>query len=391
MAGYNFDTDLTVKPQQYGNNLGDIVNMARGVQAYQKQAATMPAEIAQAKAQSEKSQLDLLQNQVAMAGGAITGLENSEAYKSNDIKGLKKELSATKQWTSTFGHSPAIDTLYQQAEEHLNNNDVAGYKGLLAKIRNRLATNSEKYAAALPQFNANAQGTPYLTNRAAGTVTAPNVQGGTQNLLPTTPGVANFNDYQKDLTGRVGGAIQVDSRINEAEQLMNQFKPGAGARAYADIAQRLQAIGAPQDLVDKVAGGDLSATQSFNKFIAQAVTSGIGQLQGNPTANMMNDYLKNNPDVTSDPRALKRFFDFAHKQNQMAYDEQQFLLEKTKNKQLNPDTHVAEAQQHIREKYLSPEAKTQPKGNPTFGTYKTKDGRKVPVVSYDGGKSWEYK
>jgi len=177
MANYNFDTDLTVKPQQYGSNLGDIVNMARGVQAYQKQAATMPAEIEQAKAQSAKSQLDLLQNQVQMAGGAITGLENSEAYKANDIKGLKKELSATKQWTSTFGHSPAIDTLYQQAEEHLNMGDVQGYKSLLQRVRNSLATNSEKYAAALPGFTTNATGNIISTNRAANTLGEPGIAG----------------------------------------------------------------------------------------------------------------------------------------------------------------------------------------------------------------------
>ena len=183
MANYNFDTDLTVKPQQYGSNLGDIVNMARGVQAYQKQAATMPAEIEQAKAQSAKSQLDLLQNQVQMAGGAITGLENSEAYKANDIKGLKKELSATKQWTSTFGHSPAIDTLYQQAEEHLNMGDVQGYKSLLQRVRNSLATNSEKYAASLPGFQANAAGNIISTNRAANTLGEPGIAG----AQPTTP------------------------------------------------------------------------------------------------------------------------------------------------------------------------------------------------------------
>ena len=45
MADFGFNTDLTVKPTQTGSSIGDIVNMARGVQAYQKQAATMPYEI----------------------------------------------------------------------------------------------------------------------------------------------------------------------------------------------------------------------------------------------------------------------------------------------------------------------------------------------------------
>ena len=178
MASFNFDTDLTVKPQQYGTGLADIVNMAKGVQAYQKQAATMPAEIEQAKAESAKSQLDLLKNQISMAGGAITGLENSDSYKNDDIKGLKKELSATKQWTSTFGHSPAIDSLYQQAESHLNDGDIAGYKSFLARIRNSLASNSEKYSAALPQVKEINQ-LPFIFKQAQGTVT-PLTEQGTQ-------------------------------------------------------------------------------------------------------------------------------------------------------------------------------------------------------------------
>jgi len=386
MANYDVSTVASQINPPATTSIGDMLNVARGAQAYQQAQQVNPLLLQQQQAVTQAAQLKLASDQNQIAGGALTGLENSPAFKSGDAKGIKKELEATEKWLKTV--NPDLlkpGGVVDQAHQYIDKEDIEGYKNHLANVRRGLASPAEQYQAGLAQFNTNAQGTPFLTNRAAGTVTAPNVQGG-QNLTPTTAGVANFSDYQKDLTQRVGGAIQVDARINEAEQLMNQFKPGAGARAYADLAQRLQAIGAPQDLVDKVAGGDLSATQSFNKFIAQAVTSGIGQLQGNPTANMMNDYLKNNPDVTSDPRALKRFFEFAHKQNQMAYDEQQFLLEKSKNKQLNPDTHVAEAQQHIRERYLKPQEKEQPKGKAIFGKYKGRD-----VVSYDDGKNWEYK
>ena len=391
MAEYNVSTVASEIKPPASTSIGDMLNIARGAQAYQQAQQVNPLLAEQQQAVTKSAQLKLAQEQSQIAGGALTGLENSPAYKAGDAAGIKKELDATEKWLKTVNPDllkpgGAVD----QAHQLIDQGDVEGYRNHLANIRRGLASNASQYEAGLQQFNTNAQGTPFLTNRAAGTVSAVNAPSG-QNLTPTTAGVENFSKYQKDLTDRVGGGIQIDARINEAEQLMNQFKPGAGARAYADVAQRLQAIGAPQDLVDKVAGGDLSATQSFNKFIAQAVTSGIGQLQGNPTANMMNDYLKNNPDVTSDPRALKRFFEFAHKQNQMAYDEQQFLLDKSKSKTLNPDTHVAEAQQHIKDKYLGPQSKTQPKEKATYGTYTTKDGRKVPVVSYDGGKSWDYK
>ena len=136
-------------------------------------------------------------------------------------------------------------------------------------------------------------------------------------------------------------------------------------------------------MVDKVAKGDLSAAQSLNKFIAQSVTAGIGAMQGNPTANMMNDYLKNNPDIASDPRALQRFIDFAHKQNEMAYDEQRYLLEKSKSGTLNPDTHVGEAQQYILNKFVRPQGTKEQSNRQVVRTGKTKSGQKV--VEYSDG------
>jgi len=233
-----------------------------------------------------------------------------------------------------------------------------------------------------PQYTTNASGD--IVGLTSGTNQISQPQGmGNKNLNPTLPGVQNFGKYQEDLTNRVAGGTQIDMRLNEAENLMKNFKPGAGARTYVDIAQKLQAIGAPQDLVDKVAKGDLSAAQSMNKFIAQSVTAGIGAMQGNPTANMMNDYLKNNPDIGSDPRALQRFIDFAHKQNEVAYEEQRYLLEKNKNKTLNPDTHVGEVQQHIINKFVNPKNETNQSNKQIVRTGKTKSGQKV--IEYSDG------
>jgi predicted SnoaL-like aldol condensation-catalyzing enzyme len=203
---------------------------------------------------------------------------------------------------------------------------------------------------------------------------------------PTNVGVANFGEYQKDLTTRVASATQNEMRLNEAENLMKEFKPGAGSRTYVDIAQKLQAVNAPQSLVDSVAKGDLSAAQSLNKFIAQTVIQAATSTPG--TAESINRYIRDNPDIGSDPRALERFFEFTRKQNAIPIEEQQFLLEKAKKGNLNPDTHVAEAQQHILEKFAQKQNTVTGKerGNATYGKYKGHD-----VVSHDGGKTWEYK
>ena len=54
MADYQFNTDLTPKIQ--GTNLGDMINMARGVQAYQQAEQANPLAIQRAKMEIEQAQ-----------------------------------------------------------------------------------------------------------------------------------------------------------------------------------------------------------------------------------------------------------------------------------------------------------------------------------------------
>ena len=386
MAEYNVSTVASeIKPPQV-TSIGDMLNIARGAQAYQQAQQINPIAVQQQQATTQAAQLKLASDQNQIAGGALTGLENSPAFKANDAKGIKKELEATEKWLKTV--NPNLlkpGGVVDQAHQYIDQEDVEGYKNHLANIRRGLASSAEQYQAGLAQFNTNAAGTPFLTNRAAGTVSAPQTQSG-QNLTPTNVGVANFGDYQKDLTTRVASATQNEMRLNEAENLMKEFKPGAGSRTYVDIAQKLQAVGAPQDLVDKVAKGDLSAAQSLNKFIAQTVIQAATATPG--TAESINRYIRDNPDIGSDPRALERFFEFTRKQNAIPIEEQKFLLEKVKKGSLNPDTHVSEAQQHILQNFAGKQntVTSKEQKNATFGKYKGRD-----VVSYDGGKSWEYK
>ena len=392
MAGLDASVIGNLQPPQ-ATSLGDLVNIARGVQGYQQAQQVNPIAVQQAQQQlqntqttGQTAQLQLANQQNQIAGGAITGLENSPSYKANDPKGIKKELEATEKWLKTVNPDLLKEGgVVDQAHQLIDSGDVDGYKNHLATLRNSLASNESKYAAALPSFDTNAAGTPFLTNRAAGTVSAPQTQSG-QNLTPTNVGVANFGNYQKDLTTRVASATQNEMRLNEAENLMKEFKPGAGSRTYVDIAQKLQAVGAPQDLVDKVAKGDLSAAQSLNKFIAQTVIQAATATPG--TAESINRYIRDNPDIGSDPRALERFFEFTRKQNAIPIEEQKFLLEKVKKGSLNPDTHVSEAQQHILQNFAGKQntVTSKEQKNATFGKYKGRD-----VVSYDGGKSWEYK
>lgn len=438
MADFNF-SDVASKVQPPPQmSLADMVNLARGAQAYQQAQQVNPlalqqqqyqtelaqrtleptvkvkeleaqlaentykpkilksvSEASQAETEAKRSQFALDKSHFDVANGVLTGLNSRlDAHIANkDIKGALREANETDKYLqNAFDFPKKQGGPMDMYKEMISKGDLTGAKSFLTNLTNSMASNQSQYEANLPSFEKNSAGNIVKTNRAAGTITEPNAQNLTN---PSTQGVSNFGEYQKELTSRVATATQIDSRLNEVEDLMSKFKPGAGARTYADIARKLQAVGAPQSLVDKVAGGDLSASQSFNKFMAQIVTQGVSQASGGgTTANIMNEYVKNNPDISTDPRALQRFIDFAHKQNDMSYEEQQYLLDKIKNKSFNPDTHVIEAQQHVLNKFVKPTAgqqKAEPKAETKSrkvvktGTYQGK-----PVVQYDDG-TVEYK
>ena len=304
---------------------------------------------------------------------------------------MVEKLNRAKDYLEDIGIPMHGSKMHEKLIELAKKDPKEAYQQIINGV-NTAAGSQNQFNQANPTVGTNAAGQTVRLNPITNKM---EVIGASQ-VNPTTPGVSNFGEYQKDLTNRVAAGTQIDMRLNEAEDLMSKVKTGAGTRAFADVAQKLQAIGAPQALVDKAAGGDLSAVQSLNKFIAQSVTSSIGQMSGNPTANMMNDYLKNNPDVNSDPRALQRFIDFAHKQNEMAYEEQRFLTDKVKSKALNPDTHPAEAQQYILDKFVKPkeqmqnQVRNQPKGQPEASkghgkVTKTGTFNGKPVVQYEDG------
>ena len=421
MAGFNF-APIAVQPQAQ-TSLGDMLNIARGAQAYQQaqqinplalqqqqeltkqaglatqeQEATLAPKISAKESEAkrlaveaEKSGVDAKAHYANQARNVYGGYLSDADFLNGNSEKMVEKLNRAKDYLEDIGIPMHGSKMHEKLIELAKKDPKEAYQQIINGV-NTAAGSQNQFNQANPTVGTNAAGQTVRLNPITNKM---EVIGASQ-VNPTTPGVSNFGEYQKDLTNRVAAGTQIDMRLNEAEDLMSKVKTGAGTRAFADVAQKLQAIGAPQALVDKAAGGDLSAVQSLNKFIAQSVTSSIGQMSGNPTANMMNDYLKNNPDVNSDPRALQRFIDFAHKQNEMAYEEQRFLTDKVKSKALNPDTHPAEAQQYILDKFVKPkeqmqnQVRNQPKGQPEASkghgkVTKTGTFNGKPVVQYEDG------
>jgi hypothetical protein len=415
-------TPVQTTPAQ-GTSLAQLMSIAQGAQAYQQAQQLNPLQLQQAQqlleqakvgtekakrtlepevsakeseakrlaTEAEKAGIDAKAHYANQARNVYGGYLSDADFLNGNSEKMVEKLNRAKDYLEDIGIPMHGSRMHEKLIELAKKDPKEAYQQIVNGV-NTAAGSQNQFNQANPTVGTNAAGQTVRLNPITNKM---EVIGASQ-VNPTTPGVSNFSEYQKDLTNRVAAGTQIDMRLNEAEDLMSKVKTGAGTRAFADVAQKLQAIGAPQALVDKAAGGDLSAVQSLNKFIAQSVTSSIGQMSGNPTANMMNDYLKNNPDVNSDPRALQRFIDFAHKQNEMAYEEQRFLTDKVKNKALNPDTHPAEAQQYILDKFVKPkeqmqnQVRNQPKGQPEASkghgkVTKTGTFNGKPVVQYEDG------
>jgi hypothetical protein len=137
-------------------------------------------------------------------------------------------------------------------------------------------------------------------------------------LAQNTKEATDMADYKKALDGHLSDSQALLQRIAQSREALTKFRAGGGGDTRVQLAQWAQAIpGMPTSVVDKIAGGDLSAAQEFQKYAAQealgtmqqALASDTGKgSQGNRIA--MQLFIKNNPNLDTDPRAIEKIFNF---------------------------------------------------------------------------------
>lgn len=137
-------------------------------------------------------------------------------------------------------------------------------------------------------------------------------------LAQSTKEATDMADYGKALNGHLSESQALLQRIAQSREALKKFQAGGGGDTRVQLAQWAQAIpGMPTSVVDKIAGGDLSAAQEFQKYAAQealgtmqqALASDTGKgAQGNRIA--MQLFIKNNPNIDTDPRAIEKIFNF---------------------------------------------------------------------------------
>ena len=128
----------------------------------------------------------------------------------------------------------------------------------------------------------------------------------------------NLAEKGKALSGQVAESQELLKRISQSRDALTRFSAGGGAETRSQLAQFAQSIpGVPQKLVDRIAGGDLSAATEFQKYSVQEAMQTMRQSlasddgkgsQGNRMA--MQLFAKNNPNLDTDPRAIERIFNF---------------------------------------------------------------------------------
>lgn len=186
-------------------------------------------------------------------------------------------------------------------------------------------------------------------------------------LAQSTKEATDMADYGKALNGHLSESQALLQRIAQSREALKKFQAGGGGDARVQLAQWAQAIpGMPTSVVDKIAGGNLSAAQEFQKYAAQealgtmqqALASDTGKgAQGNRIA--MQLFIKNNPNIDTDPRAIEKIFNFQtqlHNQLKAQSDAyQQYKKTPGNNPADFPNWWASEA---IRRGFVKPEIKS---------------------------------
>ena len=192
MANVDPTIALSAKAPDTMTGLGQMLNVARGAQAYQQQAESfptlleqqklalnrsqqmLPIDVRQAEATAGTSELGLSQKQLTLAGGMLTGLEYSDALKTGNIPELTNQVKTIEHVLKSNGIP--VEKTFGQVNKMLENGDIKGVQNFVANLRTGLASAEQKYTAALPQ--------PMAGLNAPAAFTAGGPQGGTIQSTP---------------------------------------------------------------------------------------------------------------------------------------------------------------------------------------------------------------
>ena len=126
-----------------------------------------------------------------------------------------------------------------------------------------------------------------------------------------TKQLGDVADYEKDLNSRATNANNLVALMGQARQYLRNFTPGGGTEFREELGRLAQSVGAPPEVYDRIANGDLSNVQAARKMLfgvgstiaAQLIHQSGGRLTQNEWAQTL---LKGSPNIDLTEGALSK-------------------------------------------------------------------------------------
>jgi len=166
--------------------------------------------------------------------------------------------------------------------------------------------------------------------------------------------------YITNVDNKVNQGAELNMRMQESIKALEQFRAGGGAETRAKLASMAQAIGAPKDVVSGIAGGDLASMQVFNKLAVQQAMETLKSSMdgaGRIAQAEFKVFQANNPNLSTDPEAIRKIFNFNTRVFNRDLQEQQFLHKKLKEGADPTDLPTAWSSEQARQGFTQPELK----------------------------------
>ena len=186
-------------------------------------------------------------------------------------------------------------------------------------------------------------GNQIIVNKEQGTVSRPTpAPAGPQPMtvsgVEAEKGLGNdAKDYVKSLNDKVSTMRELTGRFNEMRDKIGNFTPGAMGEYRQVLGSWVKDIGqtlglspeAANALATKLAKGDIGDAQAFQKLAIQGAMEAVRAAQGS-AQNISNAdfaaFLKSNPSLATDPKALDSMMNYASEQYRKATIEQNELF-----------------------------------------------------------------
>lgn len=337
------------------------------LQKAQAEAGHLEAQTAQANAIAQASNLKSARDSLAsVAPGDVAGMARhiefvKKLFGPDAASGMSPDIVNDPNFLSIKAQKimGAEDALARLSPK-LENRDIGGSVQSVNPYTNQVVGETKKTLtpeSALPKIMQTPSGlaavSPYGTGGSLIPARQNQSQQQTQNTQPGSPqtisqpssilgapnpgikyqeqAASKMADYEAGLNSRVEQGGDLMMRIAESRDALSKTRAGGGAEARAYAARQAQAIGASQDVVDKIAGGDLGAAQEFQKLavqqameqLKQALATGGSMGGSRITQAEFKVFQQNNPNLTTDPRAIEKIYNFATKVYQRDRSEQE--------------------------------------------------------------------